>query len=365
MGLHSTADSNYSWDTFRARAMHSNNDAGLPEFSPTASKNLDHLLQTFRDKIFLPANLSHDQKKIVYQRKNWALITNPDEPATARLGDEVVQLKPLDRTKDEPNTRRSFLQVLKLMRETGDWRNLFGFLEGLRVAKRTIKGDQVARMMRWLLESGKHPEVLEILERVEENGISVWEPQVAREIMWGAWKKVSRLGWSKTAITNGTRYAEDVWNLMSGPKHSKNSIPDGLNTHPTWRPELLGVLLQLHAAKAVANEKDADARLQTEKYAGLLLTTWNGMELDVEESNWNDWNHKMCIWAPVWHGMKLARNVLGSECSAYDVLDAKEKELELLLQEGRSAVTQHMPEEGSRCGVVAFDEMRKFPTPKA
>ncbi|KAL9098261.1 MAG: hypothetical protein Q9163_006050, partial [Psora crenata] len=94
-----------------------------------------------RSNIFLPAHLIQAQRTLLYKEKNHALLTS-DEPATVKLGGEVHQLHPLDHQRDEPNTRSSFAKATALMAELTDWRNFPPFLEGLKTARRRVKGWQ-------------------------------------------------------------------------------------------------------------------------------------------------------------------------------------------------------------------------------
>ena len=86
----------------------------LPTFHPTSSPALDELLSTFRTNIFLPAQLSAAQRKLVFRKKNHHLLTG-DEPATATIGSEVVQMLPLDHLRDEPDIDSLILSAKQAM----------------------------------------------------------------------------------------------------------------------------------------------------------------------------------------------------------------------------------------------------------
>lgn len=307
--------------------------------------------------MFLPAQLIRLQQELVYRRNNWSILTS-DEPATVRLGNEVLQLRPLDRTKDEPNTRSSFNKVLALMEESGDWGNLPGFLEGLKTAGRKFEPGVFEKLVRKAVEAGKTGLVIECLKRVEATGLGLWDLGVAREVIWGATALALRGEWSKAAVEQGVRYAENVWNLMCDPKHGGVQ-----KDHPKTRPEILGVLVQMHAVKAVLSGEGRDEAGIVQKYAQMMLRHWHQAELGLEEGNWVDANHKMVIWAPVLHGIKRARKVVGEQSALGILLGEKvDRELEPLLQKAQSSLRDAAPKAGKRRGLIISEELSRLPS---
>ena len=318
---------------------------------------MDALFQQFRSTIFMPASLLAAQRNLIYRRKHWDLLTNPDEPATARIGHEVVRMVPLDRTKDEPPIRQSFLKALRIMRELDDWRNLPLFLEGLNMAKRQPEGDQLEKMIRWLVETGRRLEVLELVKQVERTGIGLWDTRVTREVMWGGPIKAAQLGWTRRSVETTVGYLDRVWAVMSDWKHSEHANVDG-GPHPSRLPEINGVMLQMYAAQTRMMQQDdgtqtdkergptmtmPDALLQVQKWAARTFAQWDRLDVDTRDADWSDLNYKMCLWAPVWHGLKLAREVLGTTSPLAFVLEEKEKQLRGLLDHARAVVVRHTP----------------------
>lgn len=272
-----------------------------------------------------------------------------------RLGDEVLQLHPLDHQKDEPNTRASFAKVLALMSETGDWKNLPGFLEGLRIARRSVKGWQMEKMVRKANESGRMGVVHDCLRRVEGTGLGLWDVRVAREVMWGAVGKCVRSGWSKEGVEGGRKFAEDVWELMFDPRHAEKMVG---REDAKKRPEVLGVLVQMHAAKAVLFGEGKDEGGKVEIYMGLMLGQWDNAELEIDEENWSDANYKLLTWAPVWHGMMLAQTVLHPSSPTAKTLKTKlTQDVEPLIETAAAALAAHPSEDGKRRGLKMYEEL--------
>ena len=334
----------------------SNNEGALPTFRETPSEELDALLSTFRTNIFLPAHLIRLQKDLVYKRSNWPLLTS-DEPATVRLGDEVLQLRPLDRTKDEPKTRPSFNRVLALMGKSGDWRSLPGFLVGLKSAGRKVEGEMLEKLVRKAVEAGKTGVVLECLKKVDGTGLGLWDLRVAREVMWGATAIAIQGEWSEEAVEKSIRYAENVWEMMWDPRHAKP-----LGNNPMSQPEIVGILVQMHAAKAVLFRDRKDEAGMVQKYTRMMLKNWDHAELGIEVGEWIDANHKMVMWAPVSHGVRMARKVVGEESSVGEILGEKlDQALGPLLRNAQLKLEEVTPKARKRRGLTLSEELSKVP----
>lgn len=275
-----------------------------------------------------------------------------------RLGDEVLQLHPLDKRRDEPGTRSSFAKVVRLMGESGDWGNMAGFLEGLKVARRRLAGWQVEKMVRRANEGGKQGVLMDILRRVEKTGVGLWDVGVCREVMRGAVLKATRSGWSGEGIEKGVKYAENIWELMWDPKHVE--VQKKVEMDPRRRAEIVGVMVLMHAVKAVKLGGGKDEGGFVEKYAELMLKRWENsrdvMVIDTED--WSDANYKLSIWAPVWHGINMAQQVVGAGSSLGKRLGEKlSQDLEPLMQKSQAIVSAHAPEEGMRRGLKMYEDI--------
>ncbi len=271
-------------------------------------------------------------------------------------------MRPIDRTKDEPDTRSTIAKILELMPQAGNeaWDNLPGFLMGLKTAKRRLKGWQVEKIVRRACTAKKEGLIMQCVYMVERTGLGLWELGAVREMMWAAVRRAEESGWSKKGVERGLKFAEGVWMLMQDPRHlvPRNSIL----TDPMSRPEVVGVLVQLQAAQAVMFNDNNDEGGKVAEYSNILLALWpkDGAEVALgEDSDWHEANQKAVMWAPVAHGMKLARQVLGPESDMGREFGAKlEKELEPLLTKARDLLSTKaetdVEEERSRRGIEAL-----------
>lgn len=244
------------------------------------------------------------------------------------------------------------------MGESGDWRNMAGFLEGLRVAKRKLAGWQVEKMVRRANEGGKQWVVLDILKRVEKTGVGLWDVKVCREVMRGAVLKGVQSGWSEEGVEKGVKYAENIWELLWDPRHLEEQKKFELDLR--GRPEIVGVMVLMHAVKAVRLKGGKDEEGMVQKYAEVMLNKWDNSRgvMVIDEQDWSDANYKLSIWAPVWHGMKLARQVVGAGSPLGKRLGEKvSKDLDPLMQKSQAILSAHSPEKGTRRGLKMYEDI--------
>ncbi len=275
------------------------------------------------------------------------------------MGNEVHQLHPLDRTTDEPPTRKSFHRILDLMRESGDWKNLPGFLEGLKSAKRTVDEAMFQKLVRKANEAGQMGIILDCVRRVEGSGLSLSNIGVAREVMLGATARAIQGEWSEEAVNKAVQYAENIWEEIWDMKHAK--VGEG---SPRTQPEIIGILIQMHAAKVVLFGAGEDGVAVVQKYVALMLKHWEHAKFEEtnvkgEDGKGHDANKILVLWSPVWHAIKMARKVMGEETPLAKILGRKlEEELEPLIQKSRLLLQEEAPYgPGPRRGLALFGEL--------
>lgn len=267
---------------------------------------------------------------------------------------------PLDHLRDEPNTDSSIARVLDLMGEAGDdgWKNLPEFLMGLKATKRKLKGHQMEKIARRACLAKREGLVKQCCMRVQDTGLGLWEVGVVRELMWAAMRRAVEGGWEKDGLKRGLKFAEDLWVLMQDQQHLK---PEGkLSLNPMRRPEVVGVLVQLHAAKTAALGEGRKEAETLKRYVAILLAIWKNADWGLPK-NWNDANFKLLMWTPVWHGMKTARQLLGDDTKMRTELDMRlVHDVEPVLRQARDLVLTRPPQEGTRRGAKLYDTLSNF-----
>ena len=238
------------------------------------------------------------------------------------------------------------------MNETRDWRNLPGFLEGLKTAGRKLGRGQVEKMVRKANECGRQGVVMEIMRRVEATGVGLWDVDVARECMLGATMRAQQGEWESEGIEAGVKLARQYWDLLWDDRH-RVIRPVGLD--PRRRPEIVGIVVELLAAKAL---KSGERRDEVERFVERLLGLWKWAELRFDAGNQNDANKLLLMWAPAWHGMVLARQVLGKDSRLGKVLGERlHSDLESILVEARDLLAVNMPDSGGKRGLRMYEQL--------
>ncbi|KAL8929562.1 MAG: hypothetical protein Q9208_001231 [Pyrenodesmia sp. 3 TL-2023] len=342
-----------AFTTSPARRKH----GAIPTFTPTSSPTLDTLLSTFRTNIFLPTHLLSLQKTLIYRHKNHRLLTNPEEPATVKLGNEVHQLHPLNHITDEPNTRKSIAEMLDLMQEGRDWVNVIPFLEGLRQSGRKVRGWQMEKIVRRAAERGRQGVVVEMLRRVEGTGVRLGDVKVAREVMWGGVLKGVQSQWEGDGVKAVEKYVEQCWDMLSEERHvSKEDKKTGGD--PKTQPEIVGVLLWARALKSVLYGKGEDEEGKVKRAAEMLMAVWKKSDCSVDWEDWYDANYKLMMWVPVWHGMRMARKVLEENTQlGRSLRTALTEDLEPLVTKAAKLVGEHADGETDRRGRILFQQL--------
>lgn len=357
--------------------------AELPTFTPTDSPQLDELLTTFRTDIFLPACLPKAQQDIIFRKKlHHFLLT--DEPATASIGKEVVQLRPLHRA-DEPRTPSSLAKILDLLPQAGEsaWENLPAFLAGLKISKRKLKGYQMEKIVRRACKQGKEGLIMQCMKQVERTGLSLWDAGAAREMMLASMRRADEAKWTKNGVTGALKFAEAVWLLMQDPRHALPKKRDGL-VDPMSRPEIVGILLQLHSANALHQLPDPPSNNMSavRSYATMILVQLSRLDPSelsppllppppisspppassssppiVPKEIFNAANEKAHLYSPLAHGMRLAMQLLTTTASPEDAnlrtkLQQRSTQLGKLLEDCKELLEKKVEEVENEEGVT-------------
>lgn len=165
--------------------------------------------------------------------------------------------------------------------------------------------------------------------------------------------------WKKEAVEAGVKFAEDVWVMMQDPNQIEAAKING-TIDSMRRPEVIGVLVLLHAARAVMFGEGKDEGGKVAKYTERLLTVWAGFNMTFKEGDWNQANQILVMAAPVWSGMRMARRVLGKGSELEKELGVILAEMEPVLQNLRDTITTHQPKEDVRRGLNMYDELSKI-----
>ena len=246
------------------------------------------------------------------------LLNDPGVTVTLSNGEEV-KLMPMD-PHDKPNKRDSLLQIAKILGasdDAKDWNNLPAFLEGLHMAKYKAPHGWTEKIVRKANERGKAGVIQRCAEMVRKTGLRLSEESVAMELMIGCHLRAAKAGFVGEEAEKALKRAERIVLLMENPQHCGAKLKKG---EKDMRRDLgvLGVLLELTAAKAVLSLSRADPATNSKvvDYAKKASTL---LDLDEGYLRLSEQKERVPLqlqaWLPLWAGMKLALQVPGMDSS--------------------------------------------------
>ncbi|KKZ68883.1 hypothetical protein EMCG_00054 [[Emmonsia] crescens] len=244
--------------------------AWIPSFKPTSSQNLDELLSLFRERVFIPAFLNAAQRRLIY--KEDASTTLDQNPITVTLRgetDESYRLRPLKFSETPSNNM--VRGVIQLMKEPEDWYALVPLLKGLHSSKRTPSFLLWEFIVRKAGEAGMTSVIIDCAEQSHRTGFSLGDYMLA-EILFSTLRlKAESAGYKGPEVEKALRQAKHVAMLMNSEGHAPvvKTKPD-----PRRHPNIVSVLLELSAARALDAFEGKDAQGDVRSYAEKLLGTW-------------------------------------------------------------------------------------------
>ena len=236
--------------------------------------------------------------------------------------------------------------------------NVIPFLEGMRDAGRAIKGNQISKMVRIMGEKGREGVVLEVLRRTGATGVRLGDLRIVREVMWCGIQKCITSGWEEESVREAEKFVESAWAMCSEERHvdkeTKHEFGD-----PKTRPEIVGMVLWVRALRSILFEEGRDDDGKVRRAAEMLFAVWQ-KPFRMAEGNWHGANMQLVMWAPVWHGMKTARKVIGENTPlGRDLGNIISLDLEPLLARSREIVSIHTTNPEKRRGMIFYEELSK------
>ncbi|KAE9992196.1 hypothetical protein EG327_009809 [Venturia inaequalis] len=333
--------------------------SAIPKFTSTSSPELDTLLESIRSKVFLPSYLNKSQLKLV--RSNKAKTQLDNDPVFATFGEEEIRLTHLDVTKDQPR-KKVLLQFKDMAKESKDWANLPALLEGWHHARPNTPASIIAPLVRQASKAGQLSTIIQCLWQVEKNGLSLADPLLRFTIIQSIRINALESGWGN--ITKRSfKQIQTVLELMEKPGHcGSRTVSD---SDPRAEPFCIGVALEL-AARRVQNEfggKDEEgfvatyfkrltsalgqqkSELSSFSIEQMALTSgqaYDGLTVDEKRAAFGRFLSRHL---PAWHGLKLAKRILGNSVSAESrqVAEKFQKDIETKLNLAYKAAHEAQP----------------------
>lgn len=185
--------------------------------------------------------------------------------------------------------------------------------------------------MRRACKQGKEGLIMQCMKQVERTGLSLYDAGAAREMMLASVRRADEVKWTKNGVAGALKFAEAVWLLMQDPRHALPKKRDGL-VDPMSRPDIVGILLQLHSANALHQLPDPPNMSAVRSYANMILVQLSRLDPSelslpalspptsppspespppvVPKELFNAANEKAHLYSPLAHGMRLAIQLL-------------------------------------------------------
>ena len=336
---------------------------GLPTFIETPSSELNDLLATVRSRIFIPSHLSIPQQRLIYRARNHAMLRN--DPFYVDIGGESVQLQPIDRTKDVPDSWKSVMRAVDLLsgavtsnsKDNRLWDNLVAVLAGMRTAGRRWKAWQWERIVRQVGQAGAAHIVLAAVQQAEKTGLYLHDIRVVREVFWAFRTKAAQADWNLEHTDKALRYVRQVAALLDDKNHSAKreaDMPD-----PRYEADLIGVLLELlavrvenHLEKESPEEQEELEKLRS--YVERLMSNLDQSQIGRTGNNRvfraAEADYELLRGAPVYNGLRISQKILEGRMPQGDAVKKAIRELDEKLREAAEVVKADEPKDLEKRG---------------
>lgn len=234
--------------------------------------------------------------------------------------------------------------------------------------------------MRRACKQGKEGLIMQCMKQVERTGLSLCDAGAAREMMLASVRRADEAKWTKNGVAGALKFAEAVWLLMQDPRHALPKKRDGL-VDPMSRPDIVGILLQLHSANALHQLPDPPSNniSSVRSYATMILIQLSRLDPSelslpllprpptpspspespppvVPKEIFNAANEKAHLYSPLANGMRLAIQLFTTTtkttASPEDVklrnqLQQRSSQLDQLLKECKEVLEKKAEEVGN------------------
>lgn len=331
-------------------------NTGIPAFSASSSRELDEALGRFREELFIPFGLSLRQRRLMFrQRYAKKLAEEPvtvmvtasgrSETATEKAEEEPFQLRPMDATTSPSNSEAA--GVVSLMKTAEDWqKNLVPFLQGLRMARRTVSAARWEWMVRKAADAGALGVILECAKQSDRTGLRLTSQGVVQRIFFALHRSAQAADFKGPETAKALSLASQFALLLNSPAHQQRAAAAAAAADPRRMPLVVGVLLELSAARALDEFGGADGDGSVRSYCRRLLaaspavavqTAGPAKSASAVGARIDQWLQNN---VPVLHAMRLAMLVHGvaADKALGEPLAARIAELDGLVAQARAAL---------------------------
>jgi hypothetical protein len=216
------------------------------------------------------------------------------------------------------------------MKDKKDWANLPNLLEGLNVAGTNTNAVHIkCLVVTQCRVAGRQEVLLECLRRVKGTGMQLKEPRFVVRVMLAIQHRAFSTDFHEHETAKALKWAEMVVALMENPKHAGSRVLAGEND-PRLQPEVIGILLELAAVRAVKHLESRDVDGKVAEYGARLVGTRLEFKTPANETEYelNPW---LSAHTQVLHGIYEALKVLESSSAVAEGLQKKGEVLDAMV----------------------------------
>ncbi|OAA77775.1 hypothetical protein LEL_04598 [Akanthomyces lecanii RCEF 1005] len=247
-------------------------------FVETENAELNQVLKTIQEKTIFPAYLPQKQRKIVFNPKMRTHMQS--NPIIIEVDGIEHRFSPIDRSKDIPNSKKSFNQAMNLMETSEDWANLGTLLAGYKKAGVKLRNQHWGKIVRRAEETGNIYAVIECAKQAEKTGLKLQTHEMVVRLLAAINNKI--ISGNQAATVQAVKWMEVALDLLHHPEQATHR--DAAADTKVHASRLARGLVLFTRASAVSAKKaagqDAAAELTLLKdEVELLKTLWRDADL--------------------------------------------------------------------------------------
>ncbi|KAF2235874.1 hypothetical protein EV356DRAFT_575398 [Viridothelium virens] len=309
-------------------------NGGLPIFGETSSPELDSVLSTLRYKVFLPnAHLNQQQRKLVFREKYRSQLET--QPVKVTIGDEEVELVHMDQL-NLPNTWDLTKRVFALLskeKQAKDWHNVLpNLMHGFQGVRFGLSPARMEKMVRTANSAEMQDVVMKCLQQVKTTNLSLKWPGIRYEVLWGIHAAAQNGGtepWGEQETKQAIGWMKQVAIQLESRIHGGGFLNDSHD--PRASPAVIGLLLELYAARASQHMGGVDMEGKVRIYAERLMDVLPRWRDDYFADAPHE-GQKLVFQVILYQALNLAQRVLGADMPQAEAATKRRKSLGDLIQ---------------------------------
>lgn len=293
-----------------------------------------------------------------------------NDPFFVDIGDESIQLHPLDMTKDIPNSWASLKQAMELFGDDPtEWTNLLSLLEGFHLSGKKWSSLQWEIIARTAGDAGMAHILIEAVRRASRTGFVLHDTRIVREVMWACINKALLGGDGAASSIKAASYAANICDALEQDEHCgrpDQRAKDVMVRHgdPRRQPDIIGAQLYLTAQYADRYQDGIDAGDQVKKLTLRLVPNLTNdphvsRTKKPERLPGKEAEYQLHRWSPVLKGLMLSEKILRSKLPSADIVRQSIADLEAKTKSWRETVTsaRQADEDFVRPGARCYDAL--------